>query len=82
MSNGLSIKGGSAPGVLRSNELLILNAKFFLDVSCTYRCISEMENGSNLHSTAAAPASSSSRKEQFVIFFNPLRINKGKKAEY
>lgn len=48
MSGGLSIKGGNALRILCSNELLILNAKFFVDVSCTYQCIFEMENGSNV----------------------------------
>lgn len=35
-----------------------------------------------LHSAAAVSASLSSKMEQFDFFFNPLRINKGKKAEY
>lgn len=48
MSSGLSIKGGNALGILCSNELLILNTKFFMDVSYTYWFISEMENGSNV----------------------------------
>lgn len=85
MSSGLSIKGGNALCILCSNELLILNVKFFLVVSCTYRCTFEMENGSNIAqccSCISFLAFQNGTISDLFFFLNPLRINKGKGAEY
>lgn len=69
-------------GILCSNELLILNVKFFLDVSCTYRCIFEMENGSNVALLQLYQLPCLPKWNNLIYFFNPLRINEAKRAEY